>query len=65
MWQDDIAFEAFADCGFGFVIVDSQRHDMCYHPGDSPRVEAAHGQDTSKNGIFISIWKVSTADHQT
>ena len=65
MWQDDFAFEAFIDRGPAFLKIGSQRHNVCDHPGDSPGVEAAHGQYTSKDGIFVSTWKVSATYHQT
>lgn len=65
MWQDNFGFKAFADRGFAFVVVDSQRYDVCDHSGNRPGVEAAHGQNTSKNGILVSTWKVGTAHNQT
>lgn len=65
MWQDNLALEAFANHGCALVVVNSQRHDVCDHPGNSAGMEAAHGQDTSKNGILVSIWEVSAADNQT
>lgn len=64
MWQDNFAIETFADRSLALVIVDSQGYDVSDHPGNSPGMEAAHCQNTSKNSIFISAWKVCAADHQ-